>query len=223
MYADDNNDTIPYASVWAINNVGEGAWIQGGLDNNPYNDYNWNVDITIKQSPLWKYCGGNLSIWKCPADYSTITIIGGEKLPRVRSMSMNLFLGGFSGTPGNIPITQWQIFLKTTEFTKMPPTKLFVLLDMREDSIDWGNFLTKMDGYDEVNPQSSLYGFYDLPGMYHAGACGFSFADGHSEIKKWKDPRTIPPLIKDGQVNDQFSSPRNQDIPWLQDHSTRLK
>ena len=25
----------------------------------------------------------------------------------------------------------------------------------------------------------------DFPASYHGGACGFSFADGHSEIHKW--------------------------------------
>ena len=28
----------------------------------------------------------------------------------------------------------------------------------------------------------------DLPANYHNGACGYSFADGHSEIKAWKGP-----------------------------------
>ena len=26
----------------------------------------------------------------------------------------------------------------------------------------------------------------DLPGNQHNGACGFAFADGHSEIHKWR-------------------------------------
>ena len=73
----------------------------------------------------------------------------------------------------------------------------------------------------ESSPDGVLYGFYDLPGMYHARACGFSFADGHSEIKKWLDSRTTPPLIADGQVSDSFSSPRNPDVAWLQDRATR--
>ena len=28
----------------------------------------------------------------------------------------------------------------------------------------------------------------DAPATYHNGACGFSFADGHSEIHKWVGP-----------------------------------
>ena len=31
----------------------------------------------------------------------------------------------------------------------------------------------------------------------------------------------MPPLLKDGETYDQFASPNNRDILWLQDHSTR--
>jgi prepilin-type processing-associated H-X9-DG protein len=61
--------------------------------------------------------------------------------------------------------------------------------------------------------------------MYHNRACGFSFADGHSEIKKWKDPRTTPPMSGPGTILDAQSAwgNNNQDAYWLQDHSTTLK
>jgi prepilin-type processing-associated H-X9-DG protein len=57
--------------------------------------------------------------------------------------------------------------------------------------------------------------------MYHNGACGFSYADGHSEIRKWRDPRTTPPLVAFGSINDRFASPNNEDIAWLQERATR--
>jgi prepilin-type processing-associated H-X9-DG protein len=28
--------------------------------------------------------------------------------------------------------------------------------------------------------------WYDVPGTYHAGGCGFAFADGHSESHPWQ-------------------------------------
>jgi prepilin-type processing-associated H-X9-DG protein len=59
--------------------------------------------------------------------------------------------------------------------------------------------------------------------MYHNKANGFSFADGHAEIKKWRDPDTTPPLVPNGQVTDGFKDPGNQDVAWLQDHATRAK
>ena len=97
---------------------------------------------------------------------------------------------------------------------------MFVFLDMREDSIDVGNFAPNMQGWPN---QPDAYGFYDLPGYYHHLASGFSFADGHSEMHRWRDTRTTPPLVTGGLVGDTFSSPKNQDVAWLQYHATRPK
>ena len=45
--------------------------------------------------------------------------------------------------------------------------------------------------------------------MYHHLACGFSFADGHSEIKRWRDARTMPPLtIGANPLFSQFTQSR---------------
>ena len=55
------------------------------------------------------------------------------------------------------------------------------------------------------------------------GVCSLAvaaFADGHSEIHKWKDPRTTPPLTTELELN--VPSPNNQDVYWMQEHSTRL-
>jgi len=54
---------------------------------------------------------------------------------------------------------------------------------MREDSIDWGNFTTDMRGWPDKPAQA---GFYDLPGNYHHRANGFSFTDGHAELRHWR-------------------------------------
>ena len=69
--------------------------------------------------------------------------------------------------------------------------------------------------------QPGSLGFYDLPGSYHDRACGFSFADGHSEIHRWLDDRTMPPLVQQGEINDWISAPNSPDVTWLQEHSTR--
>ena len=142
---------------------------------------------------------------------------------------MNLYLGGFRGTdqglggslnPWAVGGGKWRIYLKTSELNNPGPSTIFVFLDMREDSIDVGNFATQMSGWPE-NP--TKFGFYDLPGSYHHFACGFSFADGHSEIHRWRDKRTMPPLVSGGLIYDQFPSPNNQDVGWLQEHTTRPK
>jgi prepilin-type N-terminal cleavage/methylation domain-containing protein/prepilin-type processing-associated H-X9-DG protein len=222
MYSEDNFDRLVYASEYPWDPATyQFSWVTGTLDMNPNNRSNWDPEQDIKKSPLWPYCGNHLSIWRCPADQSKV-IVDGEAKPRVRSMSMNIYLGGWGGTYGGWgeEITRCRLYFKFSEINAPTPSEMFVLLDMREDSIDMGNLCVNMSGWGEDPAQ---YRFWDLPGMYHNGACGFSFADGHSEIKKWRDPRTVPPIVRDGFVRDVFMSPNNPDIDWLQQRATRPK
>ncbi len=226
MYSEDNNDQLVFASedpttAETFAATAPFTWVTGTLDMDPANRSNWDPEQDIKKSPLWKYCGKSLAIWHCPADTSKVTV-SGVTMPRVRSMSMNLYLGGWGGTDGHWgpQISNYRIYRKYSDFTDVPPTQMFVLLDMREDSIDMGNLCVNMAGYPS---DPAAYVFWDLPGAYHHGACGFSFADGHSEIKKWRDPRTTPPLVLDGYINDVFASPNNVDIAWMQERATRPK
>ena len=137
-------------------------------------------------------------------------------------MSMNIFLGGWGGTDGRWgPVfSDYLIYKKQTELQVPGPAKVFVFLDMREDSIDMGNFGTRMAGWPD---EPAKYGFYDLPGFYHHFACGFSFADGHSELRRWRDSRTTPPLVQGGMYPDIFVTPSNPDVAWLQERATRPK
>ncbi len=222
MYSDDNHDRLLYASENTDDpRTYAAAWVTGTLDFDPSNRSNWDPNQDITKSPMWPYCARNLRIWKCPADRSFV-VVHGERKPRVRSMSMNVFLGGWGGTDGNWgPIfSAYLIYLKQPELQVPGPAKVFVFLDMREDSIDMGNFGTRMAGYPDHPPQ---YGFYDLPGFYHHLSCGFSLADGHSEFRRWRDSRTTPPLVEGGLIPDTFASPNNPDVAWLQDHATRPK
>jgi len=47
--------------------------------------------------------------------------------------------------------------------------------------------------------------------------------DGHAELKRWRDDRTMPPVVSNGEIDDQPRSPNNPDIYWLQQRATRLK
>ncbi|HEV2352958.1 MAG TPA: hypothetical protein VGR89_01840, partial [Puia sp.] len=81
------------------------------------------------------------------------------------------------------------------------------------------------DGYFVVtmNQRGASCYIVDFPASYHNSAGGLNFADGHSEIHKWRDPRTIPPLKDNFNLQLNIPSPNNQDIAWLQDRSTGLK
>jgi len=228
LYAEDNQDVLVYASDdpgdWQVNwqVLDQYAWTLTHMDFDPNNQGNWDINYDMVNRPLWPYTSKNAAIYKCPADKSYLTV-GGEQKPRVRSMSMNLYVGGFDGTDGGWPWAHpYRIYAKLPQIDL--PSQIFVFLDMREDSVNWGNFMTCMEGYAPTDP--SQYAFDgDYPGMYHHFACGFSFADGHSELRRWRDERTLPPLTSGSNpLFDHFtSSPNNADVAWLQDHSTRLK
>jgi prepilin-type N-terminal cleavage/methylation domain-containing protein len=228
MYVNDNRDQLPFASHNPDHpDMDPYVWVPGTLDYVTSNNDNWDPDITLKKSLLWPYCGNSTAVWKCPADRS-IAGADGERVPRVRSMSMNLWVGGFAGYDGRLSNgdgvtlggSVWRVYLKMNEFIDPGPARTFLLLDVREDSIDWGNFATDMRGW-PGNP--GIASFYDLPGSYHGQAGGLSFVDGHAEIKHWEDSRTMPPLVYGGLAHDIFKSPDNPDILWLQERATRRR
>jgi prepilin-type processing-associated H-X9-DG protein len=240
MYADDSRDLLTYASgdkALDARNTNPGpnpynqyAWCLSNMDFDPNNRYNWDITMDMVKRPLWQYAK-TPTIYKCPADHSTVTVNGVSK-PRVRTMSMNLYVGGFAGLDG-VGVDNWpsaanyRVYSKLSQFggsASAPPDKIFVFLDMRDDKVNWGNFMIDMTGYAPTQP--SAYSFTsDLPGMYHSQGCGFSFADGHSEMKRWRDPRTTPPSVAGGDplAVSSIPSPNNVDVAWLQDHSSRPK
>lgn len=238
MYADDNHEFLVYSSDDGTVNANTGvagdwqnnyAWTWSHLDFNPANFANWDPTVNITKRVLWPFLN-NTNAEKCPADRSYV-VVNGKTKPRVRTMLMNLYLGGFAsanGTSGNDGgwgfADRYRIFQKMSDLdgtASLRPADTFVFLDEREDAIGWGNFLVNMTGY---GGQANLYSFGgDLPGMYHNGACNFSFADGHAAPKRWVDPRTTPPLVSQQTFGSGASaaSPGNPDVAWLQDHATR--
>ena len=137
---------------------------------------------------------------------------------------MNFFLGGFAGktTAEN---QNYSLFLRFGDIARdrgtPGPSMTRVFLDQREDTINRANFMTRMNGCHPRN--AALCGFtMDLPVYYHSKACGPSFADGHSEIKRWLDGRTMPPLkVQMDAGSADIPTPRNPDVEWLQERSTR--
>jgi len=75
-----------------------------------------------------------------------------------------------------------------------------------------------MAGYDPYSPRSTR--IVDYPASYHNGAGGFTFADGHAEIKKWLDPRTRPVLQKGQGLTLGINTPGNVDVAWLQERTS---
>jgi len=224
LYSEDSRDVLPFAYATAAN-AKNYAWVPSGApldldDTTLTTQGNWDYDATIRKSPMWPYCGSSVGIWHCPADTSYGINRQNQRIPRVRSMSMSNWVGGNGDSPPDFKgywglAGKWLVFRKLGQMLAPGPAMTYVLLDERQDSINDGYFVCEMDGY----PNMAMTKIVDYPASYHNGAAGFAFADGHSEIHKWRDGRTIPPLSKNLQLN--IASPNNQDVFWMQDHSTR--
>ena len=220
MYVEDNNDELPYAYVATGAPMSPFAWVQGTLDFSA-DPENYDPAVNIHKSPLWKYCGNNEEIWRCPSDQSTVRDRTGKTRPRVRSMSMNNWVGGDGTNPSNpsgLWGSEWRVYRKMTDMVDPGPANTWVLIDEREDSINDGFFVVDMNGY----PNPAATRMPDLPAIYHNNAAGVAFADGHSEIHKWKHPFTLRP-IKKGTEIPGGATPNNQDVTWLQDRATRRR
>jgi prepilin-type processing-associated H-X9-DG protein len=180
-------------------------WVYGSMDRPPC----W-TNVTLIQIGLLFPYANNLSVFKCPADT--------KKTPQgdstVRSLSMNAWMDPLPGQSWNslkgyTGTKKLREFRKQSDITVPGPTQCWVTIDENPFSINDGWFVC-----DPNTPDT----WWDIPASYHNGAGGISFADGHAEIKKWRDSgvlglRAIP---AGGLKRD----PNSSDLSWLQARTT---
>ncbi len=218
MYQDDNDDRLPpnngdqqQGFNLARSPVYPYTWVAGWLQRSPSVTDNTNV-LFLERSHLWPYHQSH-AVWRCPGDRS-MSLHGGRSYPRVRSVSMNNWMGSaFRGPWESQP---YRIYEKGSQLVSPGPSQLWVLLDEREDSINDSFFVVDMLSYPD---KPALDFFYDLPASYHHRAGAFNFADGHAEIHRWLDGRTEFPLTATSTAQ-HIPSPKNRDLHWLQEHAT---
>jgi prepilin-type processing-associated H-X9-DG protein len=105
--------------------------------------------------------------------------------------------------------TSGRIFKKQTDISgAIGPSKCWVLLDENDKSINDGWFVVAVTGAIWV----------DIPGSYHNKAGGLSFADGHAEIKKWRDKYVLSPPALNNIPAD--SAGNYAELRWLEERST---
>jgi prepilin-type N-terminal cleavage/methylation domain-containing protein len=205
MYTHDWDNFIP-GNLWSVK--GSSNWVSGWLDFNDNNADNTNTLLILdaKYAQLGTYTK-TAGAYKCPADKIMVKN-GGVLRPRVRSISMNGWMGpnAPAWNPGYV------VFKRVSDLTLLPPSKALVFLDEREDSIDDGYYAVDMGTEQLVN----------FPGSFHNKAGGLTFADGHTEIHRWVDPRTTP-AFKKGQKREFTMMNKNADLTWLREHATFKK
>ncbi len=231
IYAVDNQG-------WLAPNSDSGAygnWLGGQMDaNGVYHDpTNWALLVNRypgAKGPNTQTCSAignyivNWKICKCPADPSTFNVHSGAlsmsqtNPPRVRSYSMNSAVGTqyntkkavtgpwLTGSYGrNQPGNPFDTYGTLNSFTNPGPANTFVILDEDPYSINDADFAVNCTLPDAL---------IDNPASFHGRGAGFSFADGHAEIKHWADPRTYAIETAPGHPFPGVQS-NNPDIEWL--------
>jgi hypothetical protein len=151
----------------------------------------------------------NISVYKCPADYTThpynpttFLPVGGG-VASLRTYSMNCWVGPFKGDewkPG------YQVYRKLSHMMNPGPTMTWVFIEENPTSID--------DGYFVADPTAPTL-WYNSPAVLHGNSSVLSYADGHSEPHTWSDSKMI-----NGKGDNVAGDPNSGDLPWLIQRST---
>ena len=216
MYSDDSSGSLP--PNYNLSDMGSNpnliGWVMGRL--------NWDSTLApnaanyattnLSGSLLGPYCNRATGIYKCPGDTHDAA-----KGPRVRSISMNAFMGGNPKTgdsvAGPLFATNY-VFQKITAINNPSPSSAWVFTDEHADSINDGFFIVLMEGNK----------WADWPASYHGGTGAFSFADGHAESKTWHDGniKNLPVTESNSAHNNSPPSDASGDFDWLQQRTTSL-
>ncbi|HOP97152.1 MAG TPA: type II secretion system protein [Verrucomicrobiota bacterium] len=202
MYVHDNNDLLLRGSPVA----GTMGW--GMVPDNT--NAAQLVDPTV--SPLANYVK-SAAVWKCPADnYPAANGV------RVRSLAMNASLLGGGMTVGNDPTLGRKYYdrgvSRMSQLNTPGYAMVWVMVDEHPDSINDAVF-----HFNAGFPRTQ-YQWRDLPASYHNGACGFSFADGHSEIKKWLERKGSDVATERPVTGTDWPTTivrNSRDYPWVND------
>ena len=210
MYALDNNDFMPPNAIDDSH-----AWIDGAGANLAYNLPGATNLMTIQLGLLFPY-NTQVRIYVCPGQSQSI--IDGKPitlaLPPARSYSISgqMYGGSWNGsgvTPiflGSNPTTA-PAYSKTSQINRPGPAQAFVFVD---------EGITIDDGYFAVLVNEDTW--QNFPAYRHGGSAGFSFADGHSEIKSWIEGSTASLTPYTGFAPaPRFGSQRNRDLQWVSD------
>lgn len=207
MYADDNRGMFPPNEDNQF-----GGWVRGWLD---YSGSTDNTNLQFLLDPQFAKLGPYTKsplVYKCPADQSKSRGLVGE--PRVRSIAMSQAIGPDRNNRSVAPRGQWlpnppyRVYIKETDLSDPAPSNLWVMIDEHPDSINDGGFAVQMPA------TTTATQWIDVPAKYHNNACGFGFADGHSEIHRWLRPGAIPPVTYRG-LSSVINTPNNPDVLWI--------
>lgn len=222
-YALDNNDYVVLnGEPPAGGSTSFKSWVQGEFYNDP-DATNQSLILNGNYALFAPYVK-SLDSYRCPSDRAFV-LEGGRRVPKLRSYGLNAFTGWNISTanawdtricPLNPDNTiAYKIYHKLNQIDNPSPSDLMTFIDVQPDSQCKPAFGVTMGG---IGAES----FFNYPAAYHNNnGSAIGYADGHVSRHTWVDARTIAGKSANYH-NHADSSPRNQDIQWLQRHATAL-
>ena len=104
----------------------------------------------------------------------------------------------------------WKQYRKVSDLVCPPLAEAFIFADEHPGSIN--------DGYLQLG-LNSPYDFPDVPGALHGNVGSFSFADGHTSLKKWLSSVLNIPVRAGVYVHHVAAGQNNPDWQWVRDHT----
>ncbi len=210
LYSMDFNDVC----LGAMSSSMAPAWCEGTVVSAP----DAVDDRFITNSPTFKYLTSR-EVFHCPADIAGLRSKG-QIVLRNRSYSMNAYMGA-TATSWVQSNSQYTTAPKMSSLSDPGPSSIYILVDEHENSINDSHFFP-FDNLRTFNNNPWL----DAPSGRHGNAAGFTFADGHAEIKTWRS-KLDGFRRRGGEVvaNDISWLPKSQlsDFQWFTNHIASRK
>ncbi len=209
MYADANNGRL-VCTVDDGDNVRQFTnWVSGTIAN--AQDATNGALLVDPRCSLLAPWVPVAQVYKCPSDpsrYARSVAMNNRLDPVALLRPFPLVIGGYG--------TNWLVYRRLPEVRA--PSRVFVILDERYDSINEGNFAVDLSntGTFDGNGAPNPYWWLDTPASYHNRAVVLSFADGHVERHPWLERTTLSPI---GRTGFRHTAATDRDVAWLQYHT----
>jgi len=207
MYADANDDKI------VNGDSGEYTGMYGSpttaFNKSHYNEKSWVLrdweqamteqrkEQAIMDGALYAYTT-TLKLYKCPTVERKVLVAYGHTSPPVRTYSVSDSMNCKNWDGMGAAMLKKRLEIKDASFR-------IVFLD------DGGTNPSALGGW---TVYTNEWRWWDPPPVRHGDGTTFSFVDGHSDYKKWMDPRTLE--FGKRLPNTAFSEVQdgNQDLRW---------
>lgn len=203
------------------------AWVGGQAGIGGAQEFNLEILQDPSRSLLYPYLRERKAhVFRCPLDprigrgQSANSGERGLWVPAARSYAMNQAVGvdPYRPSNGNLPVhgpwldnrhshargRKWRTYGRFQDVVSPSPERLAVFLDEDHYSINDGTLAFGMEAAEWI----------DRPATRHQMSGTIGFADGHVQMRRWVDPRTVIGNRSDSQ---RASVPDSADYLWLRE------